>query len=196
MNSTVNSSNATHFNRTNPIIRQESSGLSAGQICAIVIPLVALLIGAAIASCLLKGSSVAPVIPPPMTNITPNYIDTSSLAKINVPTQVIEPKPIQQQVIKRVEPPVNQNVPVQQVQTVPVQQVQTVPVQEVTMVPVQEVTMVPVQEVQMVPVQEVPVVPVQEVQVAPVQVQEITQVEVPTHTRGLSSAVEFVQPPQ
>jgi hypothetical protein len=105
--------------------------------------------------------------------ITPNYIDTSSLAKVNVHqeaiVQSIQPNPVQTQITTINNPVVNrvfEPVTTQNAQIVPVQQVQTVPVQQVQMVPVQEVQAVPVQE--------------------------ITQVQVPvTHTREVSSSIGF-----
>ena len=192
INSIIIPSNNTHLNSTKEMVKKSSSGLSAGQICAIAIPCIALLLGALLAALLLKRS---PTVPPMATIIPP---ESSSLARVNVPheiiPQTIEQKPIETQVIKKIENPVVN--PVQTVQAVPVQQVPVFQVQQVPVVPVQEVQMVPVvEEVQMVPVQEVQMVPVQEIQTDPVQ--EIVQVDAPmTHTRGLSSAVEFVEPPQ
>ena len=183
-------SNGTNLNSTNGIIRKSSSGLSAGQICAIVIPCVALLLGALLAALLLKGASTSAVVAPPMANIiTPNYVDTSSLAKVNVPQEIVPTQPIESNpVINKIDTPVVNRFPMQNVRVVPARQVQAVPVQQVQMVPVQEIHTVPVQQVQMVPVQEVQTV---------VPVQEIVQVDVPmTHTKGLSSAVGFAEPPQ
>lgn len=186
--------------------KKSSSGLSTGAICAIAIPTIAALLGAAAAAALCKGGSVAtPAFTPP-TLPPPNYIDTS-LDKFNVVHELppqqplpqpqvqpvhIEPQPIPKPIrpnypINKVEPPlVNRafqpmyNIQ-QPMQMVPVQQVQMVPVQQVEMVPVEEV--VPVQQV--VPVQKV--VPVQqEVHVQEVvplqqvqQFQQLTQVPIP-----------------
>jgi hypothetical protein len=168
---TTTPANNTHFNSTssNQLIKHSSSGLSAGQICAILIPCLALLLGSLIATLLLTRCSSVP--PPPMeTIITPNYVDTSSLAKVNVvqeaTVQSIQPNPVQPQITNINTPVVNrvfEHVTTQNAQIVPVQQVQMVPVQEVQAVPVQE----------------------------------ITQVQVPmTHTRGVSSSIGFAGAPQ
>ena len=168
---TTTPANNTHFNSTssNQLIKHSSSGLSAGQICAILIPCLALLLGALIATLLLTRCSSVP--PPPMeTIITPNYVDTSSLAKVNVvqeaTVQSIQPNPVQPQITNINTPVVNRVF-------------EPVTTQNAQIVPVQQVQMVPVQEVQAVPVQ------------------EITQVQVPmTHTRGVSSSIGFAGAPQ
>ena len=168
---TTKPANNTHFNSTsNQLIKHSSSGLSAGQICAIIIPCIALLLGALIASLLLqRGSSVAAALPME-TIVTPNYVDTSSLAKVNVvqesTIQSIQPNPVQPQITNINTPVVNRVF-------------EPVTTQNAQIVPVQQVQMVPVQEVQAVPVQ------------------EITQVQVPmTHTRGVSSSIGFAGSPQ
>ena len=169
-----NNTNDTNLNSTRKqLIKPSSSGLSAGQICAIIIPCILLLLGAIIAASLLKRGVSAGAAPPMANIITPNYIDTSSLAKVNVHqeaiVQSIQPNPVQTQITTINNPVVNrvfEPVTTQNAQIVPVQQVQTVPVQQVQMVPVQEVQAVPVQE--------------------------ITQVQVPvTHTREVSSSIGF-----
>ena len=184
--STYNNSN---FNSNSTIpIQSSSSGLSTGAICAIAIPCIAGLLGAAAAAALCKGGAASiPALTPP-TPLQPNFIDTS-LAKFNVtqeiptqPVEIIQPQPVQfepiqpqpvQQIIRptypirKPEPPVInkafQPMHLQaQMQMVPVQQVEMVPVQQVEMVPVKEI--VPLQ--QAIPVQQV--VP-QAVQVVPMQ---------------------------
>lgn len=169
-----NNTNDTNLNSTRKqLIKPSSSGLSAGQICAIIIPCILLLLGAIIAASLLKRGVSAGAAPPMENIITPNYIDTSSLAKVNVHqeaiVQSIQPNPVQTQITTINNPVVNrvfEPVTTQNAQIVPVQQVQTVPVQQVQMVPVQEVQAVPVQE--------------------------ITQVQVPvTQTREVSSSIGF-----
>ncbi len=137
-------SNNTNFNSARPIIKQNSSGLSSGQILAIVLPCIALLIGALIAALLLKNAYAAAAAAPPMAHImTPNYLDVSSLSKVNVPQEVtiqsLQPNPVQPQVTNINNPVVNrvfEPVTTQNAQIVPVQQVQTVPVQEITQVQV------------------------------------------------------------
>ena len=211
--------NNTNSSSAIPIINNKSSSkLSAGVIAAIAIPCIAALLGITLAAFLLKGSKATATVAPPFESTipAPNYVDTSSLAKINVPQEIVKPvntpqiiesQPIQPAQIVKTEiqpiiqtqsvkmPPVQQvqMPPVQQVQMVPVQQVQMVPVQQVQMVPVQEIQMVPVEEIQMVPVEEVQMVPVQEIQMVPVQ--EITTVEqVPqvTHVKNVTSGTEFL----
>ena len=160
--------NNTNLNSGRIYAKPSGSGLSVGQILAIVIPCILLLIGAIIAAALIKSRCSG--APPPMANIsTPNYIDTSSLAKVNVYQETlarpISTNPVQPQITNINNPVVNrvfEPVTAQIAQTVPVQQVQ-----------------VPVQEVQAVPVQ------------------EITQVQVPmTHIRGVSSSTGFAGAPQ
>ena len=164
-----NNTNNTHLNSAKDLIKINSAGLSSGQICAIIIPCIVLLLGAMIAALLLKGGASAAA--PAMTNIiTSNYTESSSLAKVNLPhkiiTQSIQPNPAQPQITTNNNPVVNRVF-------------EPITPQNAQIVPVQQVQMVPVQQVQTVPVQ------------------EITQVQVPmTHTRGVSSAIGFVGTPQ
>jgi hypothetical protein len=168
-NSTLSSSNEPNLPY---YTKRSSSGLSAGAICAIIIPTIAALLAVAAIAALLKGAT-APVVAAPFQASLPLE---SSVAKFNavqeIPIQ--KPQPIQVQPVKEVtqvnypvEPP--KVVTTQPVQVVPVQEVQMVPVQQVDMVPVQQVDMVPVQQVDMVPVQQV-VTEVKEVQALPTQV--------------------------
>ena len=171
--SSTNLPNSTDNNGTNiPMFtKKSSSGLSAGAICAIIIPTIAALLAAAAIAALCKGASAPVTAPFAATTIPePHFIDTS-VAKFNavkeIPVQ--QTQPIQVQPVKEV---TQVNYPVQRVVEPPkvvTQEVQMVPVQEVNMVPVQEVQMVPVQQVDMVPVQQV-VTEVKEVQVLPTQV--------------------------
>ena len=164
-----NNTNNTHLNSAKELIKFNSAGLSSGQICAIIIPCILLLLGAMIAALLLKGGASAAA--PAMTNIiTPNYTESSSLAKVNLPhkiiTQSIQPNPAQPQITTINNPVVNRVF-------------EPITPQNAQIVPVQQVQMVPVQQVQTVPVQ------------------EITQVQVPmTHVRGVSSAIGFAGAPQ
>ena len=182
--SSTNLPNSTDNNGTNGtnfpnFTKKSSSGLSAGAICAIIIPTIAALLAAAAIAALCKGASAPVTAPFAATTIPePHFIDTS-VAKFNavkeIPVQ--QTQPIQVQPVKEV---TQVNYPVQRVVEPPkvvTQEVQMVPVQEVNMVPVQELEMVPVEQVQMVPVQQVDMVPVQqvvtevkEVQVLPTQV--------------------------
>ena len=179
-----NNTNDTNFHKQ--LIVPSSSGLSAGQICAIIIPCLALLIAAIIAASFLKRGIPSGAAPPMANIITPNCVDTSSLAKVNVPQEVIvqsiQPNPVQPQITTINNPVVNrvfEPITPQNAQIVPVQQIQMSPVQQVQTVPIQQVQTVPVQQVQTVPAQ------------------EITQVQVPmTHTRGVSSAIGFTGAPQ
>ena len=156
--------------------KSSSSGLSTGAICAIAIPCVAALVGAAVAAALCKGSTAAPQIPiqtlPPPTN----YVDTS-LDKFNAvqefpqqPVQLVQPEP-QPQVVEVMQPqpqiirpnyPINTKLDPPTVNRAfqpmyPTQQIGG----QMNMVPVQKVEMVPVTHVEMVPIQEV--VPVNQV---------------------------------
>jgi len=162
--SSTNLPNSTDNNGTNiPMFtKKSSSGLSAGAICAIIIPTIAALLAVAAIAALLKGTTAVAAPFAATTIPEPHFIDTS-VAKFNAVKEI----PVQQTQPQRVvEPP---KVVTQEVQMVPVQEVQMVPAQEVQMVPVQEVQMVPVQQVDMVPVQQV-VTEVKEVQVLPTQV--------------------------
>jgi hypothetical protein len=173
-----NNTNNSHLNSITELTKFNSAGLSAGQICAIAIPCIALLLGAMIASLLLKGGVSAAAVPAMTNNIVPNFTEASSLSKVNLPhetiTQSIPPNPVQPQITNINNPVVNrvfEPVTVQNAQIVQVQEVQTIPVQQVQMIPVQEVQAVPVQE--------------------------ITQIQVPmTHTRGVSSSIGFAGSPQ
>ena len=167
-----NSTNNNGIN--NPMFtKQSSSGLSAGAICAIIIPTIAALLAVAAIAALCRGAS-APVVAAPFAPTTlpePHFIDTSVVkfkAVQEIPVQ--QTQPIQVQPVKEV---TQVNYPVKRVveppKVISPQPVQMVPVQEVNMVPVQEVQMVPVQQVDMVPVQQV-VTEVKEVQVLPTQV--------------------------
>ena len=153
--------------------KKSSSGLSAGAICAIIIPTIAALLAVAAISALCKGATAPPVAAPfaATTLPEPHFIDTS-VAKFNAVQEI----PVQQPQLVKVQPikeNTQVNYPVQRVieppKVVSPQPAQLVPVQEVQMVPVQEVQMVPVQQVDMVPVQQV-VTEVKEVQVLPTQV--------------------------
>ena len=140
---------------------KSSSGLSAGAICAIIIPAIAALLAVAAISALCRGASAPVAAPFAATSLPPPNIIDTSVAKFNAVKEI----PVQQPPVQRViEPP--KVVSPQQVQMVPVQQVDMVPVQQVDMVPVQQVDMVPVQQVDMVPVQQV-VTEVKEVKVLP-----------------------------
>ena len=172
-------------NRTidDDVPKKSSSGLSTGAICAIAIPTIAALLGAAAAAALCKGGSIpTPTFTPP-TLPPPNYIDTS-LDKFNVvhelppqqplPQPQVQPVHIEPQPIPR---PIRPNYPINKVEPPlvnrafqPMYNIQ----QPMQMVPVQQVQMVPVQQVEMVPVEEV--VPVQ--QVVP-QVQQVAQIPIP-----------------
>jgi hypothetical protein len=145
---------------------RSSSGLSAGQICAIAIPCIAALVGIGVAAAILGGSApVAPIAPMPAvttTNIPPPNVIETSVTKLTTPQEIpIQPKiellpePIKPIIkpsypITNIENPVINLPPSQQIsQTnlVPVQQMKLVPIQKVEMVPVQKVEMVPVKEV-------------------------------------------------
>ena len=98
-----NNTNNTHLNSTKELIKFNTAGLSSGQIWEIIIPCIALLLGAMIAALLLKGGASATVAVPTMTNImTPNYTESSSLAKVTIPhtviAQSIRPNPVQPQI--------------------------------------------------------------------------------------------------
>ena len=145
---------------------RSSSGLSAGQICAIAIPCIAALVGIGVAAAILGGSApVAPIAPIPAASATnippPNVIETSvtKLAttqeipiqpKIELPPEPIKPIIKPSYPITNIENPVI-NLPssqqISQTNLVPVQQMKLVPIQKVEMVPVQKVEMVPVKEV-------------------------------------------------
>ena len=99
--STEQANQTNNVNSTIIDVKKSSSGLSAGTICAIVIPCVAALLGAAVAAVLCKGGTAAapqiPVTPMPTVPAS-NYIDTS-LDKFNVvqqpevQPQIIQPEP-------------------------------------------------------------------------------------------------------
>lgn len=169
---TNNDGNSTIIN-----VKKSSSGLSTGAICAIVIPCVAAVLGAAVAAALCRGgTATAPKIPvTPMPTIPePNYIDTS-LDKFNVvqqpqvQPQIIQPEP---QAVEVFQPPqpIIPSYPVTQPPEPPVvnnafKPMYPYPIKQVGdkmhMVPVKHVEMVPVKKVEMVPVQEV--VPIQQI---------------------------------
>ena len=157
-NSTLSSSNETNL----PMYtKRSSSGLSAGAICAIIIPTIAALLAVAAISALCKGATAPPVAAPfaATTLPEPHFIDTS-VAKFNAVQEI----PVQQPQLVKVQPikeNTQVNYPVEPPKVVTTQPVQVVPVQEVQMVPVQQVDMVPVQQV---------VTEVKEVQVLPTQV--------------------------
>jgi hypothetical protein len=145
---------------------RSSSGLSAGQICAIAIPCIAALVGIGVAAAILGGSApVAPIAPMPAvttTNIPPPNVIETSVTKLTTPQEIpiqpkieLPPEPIKPIIkpsypITNIENPVI-NLPssqqISQTNLVPVQQMKLVPIQKVEMVPVQKVEMVPVKEV-------------------------------------------------
>ena len=145
---------------------RSSSGLSAGQICAIAIPCIAALVGIGVAAAILGGSApVAPIAPMPAvttTNIPPPNVIETSVTKLTTPQEIpiqpkieLPPEPIKPIIkpsypITNIENPVI-NLPssqqISQTNMVPVQQMKLVPIQKVEMVPVQKVEMVPVKEV-------------------------------------------------
>ena len=145
---------------------RSSSGLSAGQICAIAIPCIAALVGIGVAAAILGGSApVAPIAPMPAvttTNIPPPNIVETSVTKLTTPQEIpiqpkieLPPEPIKPIIkpsypITNIENPVI-NLPssqqISQTNLVPVQQMKLVPIQKVEMVPVQKVEMIPVKEV-------------------------------------------------
>lgn len=170
--------NGTSDNSTEiQIIKSSNKGISTGAICAIAIPCVALLLGAALAAFLLKGSVAAAPMAMSQSFPPPNYIDTSG-TQLNVPQhqiqttttpQIVQAQPVQVQPVQvqiqqpnypvhQLEPPVVNNAfkpmyPNTQVQMIPIQQVEMVPITKVEMVPVKEV--VPIQNVQTGPIQQV-----------------------------------------
>ena len=179
-------------NSTNAIIKKSSSGLSTGTICAIAIPCIAALLGAAIAASLLKGGSAAsPAIGAALnSSLPPPNIISNSIDKLNVideipinpqpqpqpiTQQIIQPKPVEVQPVQRIirptyhklEPPAVNNVfkPMYPQS----QQIQMIPVQQVQMVPVQPIQTIQVQQIKTVPVQRIQTVPVQQIQTVPVQ---------------------------
>lgn len=139
---------------------KSSSGLSAGKICAIVIPCVAALVGIGVAAAILGGSApVPPIASLPAvstTNIPPPNIVETSVTKLTTPQEMpiqpkieLPPEPIKPIIqpsypITNIENPVI-NLPSSNL--VPVQQMKLVPIQKVEMVPVKKVEMVPVKEV-------------------------------------------------
>ena len=145
---------------------RSSSGLSAGQICAIAIPCIAALVGIGVAAAILGGSApVAPIAPMPAvttTNIPPPNVIETSVTKLTTPQEIpiqpkieLPPEPIKPIIkpsypITNIENPVI-NLPssqqISQTNMVPVQQMKLVPIQKVEMVPVQKVEMIPVKEV-------------------------------------------------
>ena len=145
---------------------RSSSGLSAGQICAITIPCIAALVGIGVAAAILGGSApVAPIAPMPAvttTNIPPPNVIETSVTKLTTPQEIpiqpkieLPPEPIKPIIkpsypITNIENPVI-NLPssqqISQTNMVPVQQMKLVPIQKVEMVPVQKVEMIPVKEV-------------------------------------------------
>jgi hypothetical protein len=142
---------------------RSSSGLSAGQICAIAIPCIAALVGIGVAAAILGGSApVAPISAVSTTNIPPPNIVETSVTKLTTPQEIpiqpkieLPPEPIKPIIkpsypITNIENPVI-NLPssqqISQTNLVPVQQMKLVPIQKVEMVPVQKVEMVPVKEV-------------------------------------------------
>ena len=145
---------------------RSSSGLSAGQICAIAIPCIAALVGIGVAAAILGGSApVPPMAPIPAastTNIPPPNIVETSVTKLTTPQEIpiqpkieLPPEPIKPIIkpsypITNIENPVI-NLPSSQ----QISQTNLVPVQQMKLVPIQKVEMVPVKKVQMVPVKEV-----------------------------------------
>jgi hypothetical protein len=145
---------------------RSSSGLSAGQICAIAIPCIAALVGIGVAAAILGGSApVAPIAPMPAvttTNIPPPNVIETSVTKLTTPQEIpiqpkieLPPEPIKPIIkpsypITNIENPVI-NLPSSQ----QISQTNMVPVQQMKLVPIQKVEMVPVKKVQMVPVKEV-----------------------------------------
>ena len=93
-------------NRTSPRHHQSKSGLSAGAICAIVIPCVAALIGVGAAAAILGGSSSTAAIPLDTNlTITRPPIDASNnnlndVKDISIQPQIEMPNPPVQQIIK------------------------------------------------------------------------------------------------
>lgn len=145
---------------------RSSSGLSAGQICAITIPCIAALVGIGVAAAILGGSApVAPIAPMPAvttTNIPPPNVIETSVTKLTTPQEIpiqpkieLPPEPIKPIIkpsypITNIENPVI-NLPSSQ----QISQTNMVPVQQMKLVPIQKVEMVPVKKVQMIPVKEV-----------------------------------------
>ena len=145
---------------------RSSSGLSAGQICAIAIPCIAALVGIGVAAAILGGSApVAPIAPMPAvttTNIPPPNVIETSVTKLTTPQEIpiqpkieLPPEPIKPIIkpsypITNIENPVI-NLPSSQ----QISQTNMVPVQQMKLVPIQKVEMVPVKKVQMIPVKEV-----------------------------------------
>ena len=145
---------------------RSSSGLSAGQICAIAIPCIAALVGIGVAAAILGGSApVAPIAPMPAvttTNIPPPNVIETSVTKLTTPQEIpiqpkieLPPEPIKPIIkpsypITNIENPVI-NLPSSQ----QISQTNLVPVQQMKLVPIQKVEMVPVKKVQMIPVKEV-----------------------------------------
>ena len=145
---------------------RSSSGLSAGQICAIAIPCIAALVGIGVAAAILGGSApvapIAPISAVSTTNIPPPNVIETSVTKLAAPQEIpiqpkieLPPEPIKPIIkpsypITNIENPVI-NLPssqqISQTNMVPVQQMKLVPIQKVEMVPVQKVEMVPVKEV-------------------------------------------------
>ena len=150
----------------NHTYERSSSGLSAGQICAIAIPCIAALVGIGVAAAILGGSApVAPIAPMPAvttTNIPPPNVIETSVTKLTTPQEIpiqpkieLPPEPIKPIIkpsypITNIENPVI-NLPSSQ----QISQTNMVPVQQMKLVPIQKVEMVPVKKVQMVPVKEV-----------------------------------------
>ena len=148
---------------------RSSSGLSAGQICAIAIPCIAALVGIGVAAAILGGSApvapiapIAPISAVSTTNIPPPNVIETSVTKLTTPQEIpiqpkieLPPEPIKPIIkpsypITNIENPVI-NLPSSQ----QISQTNMVPVQQMKLVPIQKVEMVPVKKVQMVPVKEV-----------------------------------------
>ena len=145
---------------------RSSSGLSAGQICAIAIPCIAALVGIGVAAAILGGSApvapIAPISAVSTTNIPPPNVIETSVTKLTTPQEIpiqpkieLPPEPIKPIIkpsypITNIENPVI-NLPSSQ----QISQTNLVPVQQMKLVPIQKVEMVPVKKVQMVPVKEV-----------------------------------------
>jgi len=103
-NQTVLSDSVTdQSNTTNSAIptQKKKSGLSAGSICAIVIPCIAALLGVAAAAALCKGGSVA-ATPQVIPSTLPNPVYVNSLDKLEVSQDI----PIQQQLQPQPQPKV------------------------------------------------------------------------------------------
>lgn len=148
---------------------RSSSGLSAGQICAIAIPCIAALVGIGVAAAILGGSApvapiapIAPISAVSTTNIPPPNVIETSVTKLTTPQEIpiqpkieLPPEPIKPIIkpsypITNIENPVI-NLPSSQ----QISQTNLVPVQQMKLVPIQKVEMVPVKKVQMIPVKEV-----------------------------------------